>query len=102
MLARGAIADPWLFHRLRGDRAATTTQPERQREVCEYLHALSDRYCQHFADDTLVLFRLKEVLHHIHDNWFDETRRALCRCKSLHKFRAILESLPFCLRLRAH
>ena len=93
MLARGAIADPWLFQRLRGNQPATIPRAKRQQELCEYLRSLSERYCQLFDNETLVMFRLKDVLNHIQDEWFEDSRRALRRSKSLGKFRSILATL---------
>lgn len=93
MLARGAIADPWLFHRLRGQRPTVVGIAQRRQELSAYLLALCHRYDEQFNDETLVLFRLKDVVNHIHDEWFAEPRYALRRCKKLDVFAKLVTQL---------
>lgn len=62
MLGRGAIADPWLFERLRGRAAAEPTRTQRLAELSAFLLELQRRYGALFCGDTQILYKLKEVL----------------------------------------
>jgi tRNA-dihydrouridine synthase B len=93
MMGRGAIADPWLFARLRGERPMVIDQVERRKEVKAYLLALLQRYQPHFCGDIQVLFKLKEVVNLIQDEWFHKPRKALRKCKKLPAFIALIQEL---------
>ena len=62
MLGRGAIADPWLFERLRGRAPAQPTREQRLAELSAFLLELQQRYRALFCGDTQILYKLKEVL----------------------------------------
>lgn len=93
MLGRGAISDPWLFARLRGERPAEVDEATRRAELREYLTALAARYVDLFSGDTQVLFKLKEVVNQIDDGWFTKPRKVLRKCKRLDRFLAEVASL---------
>lgn len=93
MMGRGAIADPWLFARLRGELATSSDEVQRRKEVREYLLMLQLRYQQLFCGDTQVLSKLKEVLNQIHDEWFQGPLKALRKCKRLDQFALLLHEI---------
>ncbi len=79
MLGRGAIADPWLFDRIRGQAPARPTGVERRRELARHLSLLLDSYETIFHGDAQILAKLKSVVALIPDA--DQARW----CKSLKK-----------------
>lgn len=93
MLGRGAIADPLLFQRVRGQAPAEPSPRQRAVEIHDYLKELRERYQKIFCGDTQILCKLKEVVSYIRDQEFADTVRALQRSKSLHKFDVLLNSL---------
>lgn len=93
MLGRGAIADPWLFARLRGERPAVIDEAQRVQELRDYLLALHRRYLPLFCGDAQVLVKLKEVINQVPDEWFQKPRKALRKCKKLPPFIALLQGL---------
>ena len=80
MLGRGAIADPWLFKRLRGDYPARFDAVQRRLEICQYLESLQVAYQQLFCGEQQVLGKLKSVLECFGDadlqRWLKRLRRA--------------------------
>lgn len=62
MLGRGAIADPVLFARLRGQANAKPTPEQLQQEIIRMLLALLPGYRDSFCGDDQVLKKLKAVL----------------------------------------
>lgn len=87
MLGRGAIADPWLFERLRGRAAAQPTQEQRLRELSTFLLDLHGRYAELFCGGTQILYKLKEVLAFTGaDPGLKEPVARLRRAKSLAAF----------------
>ena len=93
MLGRGAIADPLLFERLRGNYSALSTPEQRAEELRDYLRELLARYRELFCGDQQVLWKLKEVLPYIKDPCFSKQLRALKLTKSLAKFSKLLSAL---------
>lgn len=93
MLGRGAIADPWLFERIRGRRPAVPTEEDRRKEVRHFLSALLDGYLQLFSGETQVLNKMKAVLCHIGDTALEPSIRKLKRTKNLDAFREHLTEL---------
>ena len=93
MLGRGAIADPFLFERLRGSYRAQSTPEERGEELRDYLRELLACYRKIFCGDQQVLWKLKEVLPYIKDPCFSKQLRALKLTKSISKFSKLLSAL---------
>lgn len=94
MLGRGAIADPWLFERLRGRAPAEPTREQRLQELSGFLLELQRRYGALFCGDTQILYKLKEVLAFTGaDPALKEPVARLRRAKSLEAFLAQTEEL---------
>ena len=79
MLGRGAIADPWLFNRIRGTAPEKPDGEERRRELAGHLSLLLDSYETIFHGDAQVLAKMKSVVAMIQDP--DQAKW----CKSLKK-----------------
>lgn len=86
MLGRGAIADPYLFERLRDPKATEPLPEERNLQLKGYMLELSERYRNLFCGDTQVLHKLKEVLNFIEDPHLKKDVRKLKRAQSLRVF----------------
>jgi len=93
MLGRGAIADPWLFARLRGAASETPTPPERAAELRTYLQDLEGRYRELFQGEDQILCKLKEALAFVEDPELLRPVKKLRRTHSLNKFGRLLEAL---------
>ena len=79
MLGRGAIADPWLFNRIRGVATERPQGAERRRELACHLLLLLTEYESLFYGDAQILAKFKSVVALIQDP--DQARW----CKSLKK-----------------
>ena len=90
MLGRGAIADPFLFERLRGRYPAVSSPEERLAELRRYLEELVERYQQMFCGEQQVLGKMKEVLAHIGDPALAKSVRRLQKCRKLDLFRELV------------
>ncbi len=95
MLGRQAIADPWLFSRLRGIAPQQAQPAERVAELRSYLKELTGRYQQIFCGDHQVLCKLKETLAFTDDPALKHGVTALRRAKTLEAFTARLETLDW-------
>ncbi len=88
MLGRGAVADPWLFQRIRG------TAPEhpvaRQRELAAFWTRLLDGYEDLFSGDAQVLAKLQSVLVHVDDDDLHRWVKTLKKQKTVAKLREAL------------
>lgn len=62
MLGRGAISDPLLFQRIRGNHRPVSTGQERIRELQGYLQELLPRYQDIFCGEQQTLAKIKEVI----------------------------------------
>jgi len=93
MLGRGAIADPLLFKRLRGDAAQEPSHRERAAELRYYLQELQKLYTEIFQGDTQVLCKLKGVLAYIVDQDFKKIIKKLKRCKSVGNFAELVDGI---------
>lgn len=91
MLGRGAIADPWLFKRIRGQLPAAGSKKQRAREVHQYLSDLLERYGELFCGEAQVLCKMKAVLCYIGDPALESSIRKLKRAKNLATFREYLQ-----------
>jgi tRNA-dihydrouridine synthase len=90
MLGRGAIADPLLFERLRGNYPVLSTPEQRTEELRDYLQELLAGYQELFCGDQQVLWKMKEVIAFITDPCFSKQVRKLKKTKSLAKFSSTL------------
>lgn len=88
MLGRGAIADPRLFHRLRGQSSPEPGREERRAELGCYLREMLGRYGELFCGDMQVLSKLKEIVCHLDDPELAKPLKELKRAKSLRMFEA--------------
>ena len=79
MLGRGAIADPWLFNRIRGTAPDKPEGEERRRELARHLSLLLASYETLFHGDAQILAKLKSVVAMVPDP--DQARW----CKSIKK-----------------
>ena len=86
MLGRGAIIDPILFRRLRGEANQEPALAERKAELGSYLREMASRYRLLFCGDTQVLCKLKEIIVHWDDSEWVKPLKSLKRAKSLRDF----------------
>jgi len=94
MLGRGAIRDPLLFERLRGNAPAEPDRADRAQEIRYYIGELQGRYRRIFHGDQQVLIKLKTVLAMLSvDADFSRPVRKMLRCHSLDVMLELLESL---------
>ncbi len=91
MLGRGAIGDPLLFRRLRGELNHEISREERRAEVTCYLREVLTRYAQLFCGDAQVLSKVKEILAYLHDPELAKPLKELRRAKTVHAFEAVLQ-----------
>ena len=84
MVGRGAIADPWLFNRIRGSAPDRPDGMERRRELARHLLLLLGSYETIFYGDAQILAKFKSVVALIPDP--DQHRW----CKSLKKQKRVL------------
>ncbi|WP_173195299.1 hypothetical protein [Geobacter sp. SVR] len=89
MLGRGAITDPLLFRRSRGEANPEPGPTERWAELGCYLREMATRYGRVFCGDTQVL---KEIAY-LDDPERAKPLKALKRAKSLWEFEAALNVL---------
>lgn len=93
MLGRGAIADPLLFKRLRGQAPAEPSETERAAELRRYLSELLECYSNLFCGEVQVLSKVKEVLAFIQDPELAGTLKKLRRSRSFASFQEALDEL---------
>jgi tRNA-dihydrouridine synthase len=93
MLGRGAIADPLLFRRLRGEADPEPGTAQRGAEIAAYLGGMLPRYRELFCGDMQVLSKLKAIVSQMDDPGLERPLRDLRRAKSLAAFEAMLAVL---------
>jgi len=93
MLGRGAIADPALFRRLRGQLSPESGREERREELGRYLGEMLIRYGQLFCGDAQVLSKIKEILAYLDDPELARPLKELRRAKTVRAFEAALQGL---------
>ncbi|MGD0585985.1 MAG: tRNA-dihydrouridine synthase family protein [Oryzomonas sp.] len=86
MLGRGAIADPLLFERLRGQAPAEPARTERAAMLRRYLQELLSRYGELFCGETQVLSKVKGVLATCDDADFEHAVRQLRKARTIAAF----------------
>jgi len=87
MLGRGAIADPLLFERLRGNAPAELPPGEALQGVARLLLRVLPEYRETFYGDVQVLHKLKGVFAAIEAEELQPTLRQLKKIKQLDRFR---------------
>jgi tRNA-dihydrouridine synthase B len=92
MLGRGAIADPLLFERLRGRRAAESMPADKIAELREYMRELLDRYQDLFCGEQQILCKMKKVLSYVHAPEVLPLAHELKRCRNIDRFRELIAS----------
>jgi len=93
MLGRGAIADPLLFHRLRGTAPATPTVDERAELLRRYLEEVLDRYSRLFCGEIQILSKAKGLLATMDDADFAKPLKQLKKSQTIKAFRSVLADL---------
>jgi len=91
MLGRGAIADPWLFQRIRG-RGVEPDISQRLQQMVVYFDRLSENYVPLFCGEQQVLSKLKNVLDAFVDPELQTLKKKLRRCKTLSQFHDVLRA----------
>lgn len=85
MLGRGALADPHLFHRIRGTAPVSPTSIQRKAELAALWRIILDDYVELFAGDAQVLSKFGSLIRHVDD---PELKRWL---KSMKKARRVAD-----------
>ena len=94
MIGRGAIRDPLLFKRLRGEAQQGLTRDERSAELCYYITQLTMRYRRIFSGDVQVLNKMKAILSMLRDDeFFAGEIRKILRTKNLDRFLSLSKKL---------
>jgi len=93
MLGRGAIADPLLFRRLRGEADPEPSVDERRIQLGRYLREMQIRYGELFCGDAQILGKLKAIIFHMDDAELAKTLKELRRAKTLRAFDLLLQEL---------
>ena len=92
MLGRGALADPWLFQRIRGELPGEVDEAQRRSELFELLTDLLSRYLVRFCGERQALMKIKDVLNFIPDDYLQRDIGKLKRATTAVRFSALLES----------
>lgn len=83
MLGRGAIADPKLFERIRGNAEAVPDRRQHQREIAAHLARLLSAYADIFCGEAQILAKLREALVYFDDPALRRWGRKLSKRKLL-------------------
>lgn len=92
MLGRGALADPWLFQRIRGKLPGRVDELQRRRDLFGLLADLLPRYLVRFCGERQALMKIKDVLNFIPDDCLQRDIGKLKRATTAVRFQALLES----------
>lgn len=92
MLGRGALADPWLFQRIRGELPSEVDETQRRSDLFELLTDLLSRYLVRFCGERQALMKLKDLLNFIPDESLQRDIGKLKRATTSMRFSALLES----------
>lgn len=95
MLGRGALADPWLFQRIRGKLPGEVDETQRRSDLFELLSDLLPRYLVKFCGERQALMKLKDLLNFIPDDCLQRDIGKLKRATTVARFSTLLES-NFC------
>lgn len=91
MLGRGALADPWLFRRLRGEMPVAVDEQQRRSELHAYLTALLALYLERFCGERQALMKMKDLLNFIPDAALQRELGKLKRATSVPRFNQLLD-----------
>ena len=91
MLGRGALADPLLFRRIRGQEAESVSAQQQRRGVYDFVSALVPGYLEKFCGERQTLMKLKDVLNFISYPSCQRDLGKLKRCVTISRFTALLE-----------
>jgi len=91
MLGRGALADPWLFQRIRGELSGEVDERQRRKDIFELLADLLPRYLVKFCGERQALMKLKDLLNFIPDDCLQRDLGKLKRTMTAAGFFALLE-----------
>jgi tRNA-dihydrouridine synthase B len=90
MLGRGAIADPWLFARLRREADESPGAQERLQLMRRFLLEVANSYSTLFCGEKQVLSKLKGVLTAMEEPLYQAVIERLKKAKTLDDFRSRL------------
>lgn len=93
MLGRGALADPFLFERLRAENVKSQHPVERSAQLQSYLSDLVPVYLEQFCGERQALMKLKDLLNFIPDESRQRVLGKMKRAQSLEKFGKLLQDL---------
>ena len=93
MLGRGALADPYLFRRIRGELPAQVDAIQRRSELHGYIAALLPIYLQRFCGERQALMKMKDLLNFIPDAAFQRDLGKLKRATTAARFAHLLDRL---------
>jgi tRNA-dihydrouridine synthase B len=93
MLGRGAMADPLLFARLRGEAPATPDLGEYAEMLRRYLLELLARYGELFCGEAQVLGKVKAVLACMDDPGLARALKQLRKARTVQNFAILLDEL---------
>lgn len=90
MLGRGAIADPWLFKRIRNAERSTPEPAELLRELSLHLQQLLQAYSELFCGEAQILSKFREVLAHFENQQLRRWGRRLAKLRTVAEVKALL------------
>jgi tRNA-dihydrouridine synthase len=93
MLGRGALADPFLFTRLREGNKEIPSTEERSAQLQGYIGDLLPGYLEQFCGERQALMKLKDLLNFIPDESRQRLLGKMKRAQSLDKFGRLLREL---------
>jgi len=93
MLGRGAIADPLLFQRLRGEATQKPDRAERAAMLRHYLTGLLEQYQPLFCGEQQILGKVKSVFACMDDPDFTRQIKGLKKATSIRKFLDLVSQL---------
>ncbi len=96
MIGRGALADPWLFQRIRGELPGEVDEAQRRRDLFELLTNLLPRYLIKFCGERQTLMKMKDILNFIPDDCLQRDIGKLKRATTAVRFSELLESKFLC------
>lgn len=93
MLGRGAIADPLLFERVRGNANKAPDMIEKRAQLGSYLGEMSIRYGVLFCGDMQVLGKLKAIVSQMVDPELEKILKELKKAKTMRAFEVVLSGI---------
>ncbi len=91
MLGRGAIADPLIFERIRGNALACPNTEQRMGEFALHASMLLEQYSELFCGEAQIFSKLREVFAHFKDPKLRRWGRKICKRKQLSAVSAMLK-----------